>query len=178
MVELYYQRIYAYCYHFLGKRSEAEDATQEIFLKAMRCTDDIGDAAAFRFWIYRVARNHCIDRTRWWKRFLARAAEEGEIADTRANQADLSELREELRQFLLALPIRQRDVFILRHWHGFSTEETAKLLGISSGTVKSHLKRAVDAARATLFAAAQSTATRGGSSSTMSSAAAVERHQT
>jgi RNA polymerase sigma factor (sigma-70 family) len=46
--------------------------------------------------------------------------------------------------------LRQREVFILRHWHGFSTAETAELLQLHEGTVKSHLKRGVETVKGAL----------------------------
>lgn len=53
-------------------------------------------------------------------------------------------LLHEIKQLVCNLPQRQKEVFILRHWHGFSTKETADLLSIGEGSVKSHLSRAID----------------------------------
>ena len=61
-----------------------------------------------------------------------------------ATNPSQSELGMTLHKLVARLSQRQREVFILRHWHGFSTEETAEQLGLNCGTVKSHLKRAID----------------------------------
>ena len=139
-VEQYYAPIYRFCYHILGSREEAEDLTQDTFFKAYRSFSSITKQESVRSWIYSIARNGCIDRKRWWKRFLPREPE-GEELQAPASSPDLSMT---LSKLIQALPLKQREVFVLRHWHGFSTREVADFLRIDEGTVKSHLKRAVD----------------------------------
>jgi len=146
-VEEYYQRIYRYCYQFLGRASEAEDVTQETFLKAYRSRSTLKDSSARSAWIYSIARNSCLDKKRWWQRYF-RVLED---VDTSSPETPGYELTLTLRKLILDLPHKQREVFILRHWHQFSTKEAADLLGIQEGTVKSHLKRAVEKLKAALL---------------------------
>ncbi|RMG41731.1 MAG: RNA polymerase sigma factor [Candidatus Dadabacteria bacterium] len=138
-VENYYQPIYGYCYQFLGSHAEAEDAVQQAFLKAYKKRSKLRNQTQLKSWVYSIARNVCIDRLRWWKRtrLVVAQLETPEINEN-------NELVMTIKKLLARLPARQREVFILRHWHGFSTEEAAELLGISTGSVKSHLKRAID----------------------------------
>lgn len=139
-VDEHYKAIFRFCYQFLGNKQDAEDATQQTFLKAFKSCDNLSAINSDRAWIYSVARNVCIDRKRSWKSYLNFIG--------LYNQSDLMDRQDDLsltlRVLINKLPLKQREVFILRHWHDFSTEETGKLLGINSGTVKSHLKRAVD----------------------------------
>lgn len=139
----YYQDIYSFCFQFTGNQHDAEDATQATFLKAWNKFSTLQDQSAARGWLYSIARNSCLDQCRWWKRFLGFK----KTLPVEHNISGDSDLARHLEKLIAALPLKQREVFILRHWQGFSTRETASLLGISSGTVKSHLKRAVDSLR-------------------------------
>ena len=146
LLTTHYEEIYRFCLHFLGSRAEAEDVTQEVFIKAFQSLDSVREEGATRGWLYSIARNCCIDKKRWWKRyltFLHRGREEG------VDQG-MGELSLTLSKLISELPERQREIFILRHFHDFSTEDTAQLLNISPGTVKSHLKRAVDSLKKAL----------------------------
>jgi RNA polymerase sigma-70 factor, ECF subfamily len=156
LVDLYYASIYRYCRQMLNSTSEAEDATQEVFIRVFKHLDSMRDPTARRGWIYSIARNLCRDKQRWWRRtavLLQRHFSEEPVAEPRFE----SSLSTELQSAILALPVRQREVFVLRHFHDFSTAETAETLGINQGTVKSHLKRAVDSLRQTLTADMETT---------------------
>jgi RNA polymerase sigma-70 factor (ECF subfamily) len=81
-----------------------------------------------------------IDKQRWWKRFGAKQ-DSSDLCDLKASAVNEPAIF--ILKHLAKLPLRQREVFVLRHWHGFSTTECAKLLNIGEGSVKSHLSRAV-----------------------------------
>lgn len=139
IVEQYYDQIYAYAFQFFRSEHEARDATQDAFIKAHSSVSKLKDRSKAKAWLYSIVRNVCIDKKRKWKRRFE-SIFPGEITE----KTESSQLEDILIQQLVAeLPERQREVFILRHWHGFSTEETAKLLGIDQGSVKSHLSRAI-----------------------------------
>lgn len=74
-------------------------------------------------------------------------ADEQSAPDARLLQA---QIRQRVRQALIQLPPRQRQAFLLRHWEGFSTAETAEAMACSEGSVKTHLSRAVAALNALL----------------------------
>ena len=139
-VEQYYNPIFRFCFQILGSREEAEDLTQDTFFKAYKSFATLEKPESAKYWIYSIARNGCIDRKRWWKRILLQDTLSDELP-ANSGQPDLSIT---LRKLIQKLPQKQREVFVMRHWHGFSTEETARALGIDPGTVKSHLKRAID----------------------------------
>jgi RNA polymerase sigma-70 factor, ECF subfamily len=138
-VQSYYAPIRSFCFHYLGTREDAEDLVQEVFMKAYVARRARADVAKERSWIYAIARNACADRCRSWKRYARMLTWIEPRGHTRI-ESDL----ESIRRCVASLPRRQREVFILRHWHGFSTAETARLLSLDDGTVKSHLKRAID----------------------------------
>ena len=146
--------IYRYCMHLLRSSADAEDATQDSFLKAYRAENQPPNLPEMRLWLFTIARNVCLDRLRWWKRsplsFLnSDSTPTSGGFEQPGHQSDLKFI---LQRVLAELPKRQYEVFVLRHWHGFSTEETATLLGIDSGSVKSHLKRSIDRLRRELSA--------------------------
>ncbi|MCB0334392.1 MAG: RNA polymerase sigma factor [Bdellovibrionales bacterium] len=144
IVTEYYDPLYRYCYQYHGNRADAEDATQQTFLKAYQSLDSLQQDSSLKAWLYSIARNVCIDRSRRWKRFLQLLPS---VQEDPLVEPKLTTLSRGLLELIQALPTKQREVFILRHWHDFSTDEVASLLSISNGTVKTHLKRAVDTLR-------------------------------
>jgi len=132
-----------------GRREDAEDAVQEIFLKAYLALPRFREEARFSTWLYRIAVNHCRD--------LARRAPPAHVeldearleilADERDAGAgeDRSlppERREELHRLLGALSERQRRILVLREIEELSYEEIGGILRIPPGTVRSRLNRA------------------------------------
>lgn len=148
LFEEYHQELYRFARAMLGSEAEAEDVLQDTYISAYYSLKKTGGIQNIRGWLYRITRNACIDRQRWWRRTLKTIAHL-----EAAEREDLSQLeaRSEVMMALQQLSRRQREIFILRHWQGFSTAETAELLGISVGSVKSHLKRAVDQMKVSLL---------------------------
>lgn len=141
-----------------GRRADAEDLLQETLLKAYQSLGRLRDPAALKGWVYRVAANTCLKLRRRnagaTKRdlsiddLLPRPEARGgapEIADWSDIPLDRllqGELRARLEEAVLALPKDFRVVLVLREQEGFSTRETASILGISDDLVKVRLHRA------------------------------------
>lgn len=128
----------------------AEDVTQEVFLALARRKPPLWRRARFRTWLYRVASNHAIDQIRKQRRSPISFPADPPMAKTDASRDgdQFYDNRRELEQVFKALaelPERQRQVATLRLLEGLSTEETASMLSISSGSVKTHLHRASQA---------------------------------
>lgn len=139
IVEAHYRDIYAYAVQFLGNHAEAEDVTQDTFLKAGKRLSSVREPDKIRAWLFQIARNCCIDRTRFYRRFLHSETMPEETQETSPDFL----LAERTRRAIQKLPRRQREVFLLRIMHDFSTEDTATMLHIRPGSVKSHLHRAI-----------------------------------
>lgn len=138
-----------------GDREEAEDITQEAFIKAYRSLDSFRGQASFSTWLYKIATNLCIDRARTKKRRPQQAysldepmdkEEEGgggrEIADSRfepSKGVERDELRTLVRQTVGEMPDKQRQVLIMCDLQGMPYEEIAAALDIPLGTVKSRI---------------------------------------
>ena len=142
---------YRVAYRILGDRDEANDIAAEALSRAYARWGSVADHA--QPWVVTVAGRAALDLVRrrsTARRFLRTAVPQ------RA-QEEQPELRLDLQRALLALPTRQREVLVLRHLADCSEQETARVLGLSTGTVKSHSSRGLAALRAHL---GQSTETR------------------
>ncbi|PQV64862.1 RNA polymerase, sigma-24 subunit, RpoE [Abditibacterium utsteinense] len=137
-----------------GDREEAEDITQEAFIKAYRNLDSFRGQASFSTWLYKIATNLCIDRARTRKRRPQQAysldepfdKEENsggrEIADLRfepSKGVERDELRTLVRQTVSEMPEKQRQVLIMCDLQGMAYENIAEVLDIPLGTVKSRI---------------------------------------
>ena len=144
----HHARILRLCQLLLADRAEAEDVSQEVFVKLLRAHREGAGAITWGPWLTRVAVNACRDRrrSRWWRSWRAAGVELDEMpANVRTpEEAALGrEQRGRIWSAFLDLPPRQREVFVLRHLEGWSTEEVATALGLHAGSVKRHLFRAV-----------------------------------
>ncbi len=146
----HYGRLRRLCRLMLGDPQEAEDVVQEVFLKAHEA-ERLGRAPMdWGAWLTRVAVNACRDRRRagGWMRLRLRSTHIDNlplVADTRATSeaAVGEETRRRIWLAFRALPRRQQEVFALRYIEEQPTADVALALGLSPGSVKRHLYRAV-----------------------------------
>ena len=147
----YYRGLWAAVYQVLHDEALAEDVVQEAFLKAYKKIKYFRGQSKFSTWIYRIAMNQAYDAGRKKQRrqknlgmFPLQDDEEKqeiEAVDERtgADAAHAGDLRKAIHEALDQLNPDQRGVVELRLIQGFSTEETAKILGCKKGTVLSRL---------------------------------------
>jgi RNA polymerase sigma-70 factor (ECF subfamily) len=140
------------CRLLLDNHHDAEEVAQEVFLKAHQEYQNMSqiELMKWRPWLVRVSVNACRDRRRsgWWKlwRGAAQEYQEENYRDSGSTpeQALLSrETQVRIWGAFDKLSVRQREVFVLRHVDEWSTEEVADMLGITTGSVKRYLFRAV-----------------------------------
>ena len=154
LVARYQNKIMGYATRMLSNREEAEDVTQEVFIKAYRSMDSFRGESSFSTWIYRIATNLCIDRLRKKKRSPQQAysldepmdkdEEKGgrEIPDTSTEPTravEKEELRQRVREMVAEMPEKLRAVLIMCDMQGMPYEDIAKVLNVPVGTVKSRL---------------------------------------
>ena len=151
----YRRPVLSTAYRIIGNPEEAQDATQEIFLKVYRFLPD-WDPKRSRLstWLYRLASNHAIDRWRVQRRrnrvesrtdVTEWAAARKMIADPDGGPYSIlirKEFTDRLRGYVMSLPKLQRRFFVLRYFQGLRLEEIALVEGRSIGTVKGLLFRA------------------------------------
>jgi RNA polymerase sigma factor (sigma-70 family) len=143
-------RVQRLCRILLKDSAEAEETGQEIFLKMFKQYQSANWPEDWSAWISRVTVNACHDRRKsaWWKWWRSsngevQLAEYPSPARTPEQEALGQEQRDHIGRAFRKLSRRQQEVFALRYLEGWSTDEVAKALAISEGSVKNHLFRAV-----------------------------------
>lgn len=153
----HYRRVLGLCLRMLGRAAEAEDAAQEVFVRAYRALDRYDPAQPFGAWVLGIATNYCIDRLR--KRtsdarmFVDMDAEAAELATEAPATLDLlvtAERAEAVRAAIAALPDRYRLPLVLACYGESSYDEIAAALGITRNHVGVLLLRARHALREAL----------------------------
>jgi RNA polymerase sigma factor (sigma-70 family) len=143
--ERYRQRLFAYARQMLaGSRSDAEDAMQDVFLRAYGALRADDRPVTLRAWLYRVAHNRCIDQLR---RPLPAAIDLFDLTRGPSLQDPLeqAERREDMRRLVSdvrRLPEQQRSALLMREMEGLSYKELSDALAVSIPAVKSLLVRA------------------------------------
>jgi len=150
-------RVVRLCRLLLDDSQEAQDVVQEVFLKLARVSEAPNQPREWGAWLTRVTVNACRDRWRsgWWRwwRLRHEVIEEVDVEDgepTPERAALSGEVREQVWGAFRQLPRRQREIFVLRHLEGWSTQEVADAVGVTTGSVKRHLFRAVQRLRKAL----------------------------
>lgn len=135
LYELYGERIFRYTFRMLGNRTEAEDATAETFLRVLRRSQELRADGAFRTWIFRIARNLCIDKMRQ-QRLMELPPETAYSATD-----DRTTIRLTVRQALSELPVEYQEPLVLCDLEDLAAKEAADVLKISVPALKSRLYR-------------------------------------
>jgi len=149
LVRQHQSRVYALATHYVGNTEEARDVAQEIFIRIYQNLQRCEDAEHFVPWMIRIARNACIDHLR--RRHARPPAQDVPASEShalveRAPAADET-WQAQGRQRLLHLALAalgelNREIILLREIQGLSVQETAQILGVPEGTVKSRGSRA------------------------------------
>jgi len=150
LVQTHAGRLRRLCRLLLADPQEAADVVQEVFVKAIEQARIGAPPRDWARWLTRVAVNVCRDRRRagWWRWFRRRTDaidEAGLGAETPTPEAAAvdAQTRDRLWRAFQRLPDRQHEVFVLRHVEEWSTAEVAEALGMTAGSVKRHLFRAI-----------------------------------
>ena len=143
LVTRYQTGVFNVCYRILHERGEAEDMTQESFMRAYDRINTFDLEREFGPWIRRVAANVCLNHLSS-QRPTSELEEERDADESRKPEAvvEVRERSEQIRQALASLPANYRIVIELRHYQEMSYDEIAAELKIPLSDVKSHLFRA------------------------------------
>lgn len=160
LVAIYGERAFRTAFALLGNREEAEEATQDAFLKAFQNFRWFKGKSSFYTWLYRILSRTCYERVRSKGRRMMRRAlslegsqepslEGAALGDTLESrtpgpreEAIRGEERRRIYEALEKLPREEYEILSMRAVEGFSYEEMAKALGCALGTVMSRLYRA------------------------------------
>jgi RNA polymerase sigma-70 factor (ECF subfamily) len=151
MVKLHTRRVYAICYRFTGKESEAQDMTQDVFLRVFKTLASFrAGEGSFVVWLTRLTRNLLIDNYRRTKQDRATDSIEEQLPMLEQKSGLLTrtdgllagrEAGELIQRALARLSPELREAVILRDLEEFEYREIAKVLNVPEGTVKSRLNR-------------------------------------
>lgn len=159
IVNLYQHKLYQVCYRMLGNKQEAEDITQEAFIRAYINLHSYDQKRKFSTWIYRIATNLCIDRIRKKKPDYYLDAEvagtEGldmysQIStDERLPEevVEQMELQDRIQYEISRLPDKYRSVIVLKYIEELPLQEISEILDMPLGTVKTRIHRGREALR-------------------------------
>jgi len=132
-------RIHALCFRMTGNVANADDGTQNTFVRAWQKLGSFRGRSAFGTWLFRIAINESLSRQRQSSRpspylYLVESSEK--FAAGREVQLD------ELEKAIIGLPDGARQVFVLMGVYGFAHAEVGRMLGIATGTSKAQFHRA------------------------------------
>ena len=167
MVSRYWDRIYSMVHQLLRNTQDAEEVTQDAFIRAHRGLVNFRGDSAFSTWLYQIATNLARNRYwYWWRRKRDKTISfdqpigidgEGTLADIIPAEVETpdditvtQEFVDRIGQAMEKLGAKHREILILRNVKNLSYEEIAEILGISVGTVKSRIARARESLRGKL----------------------------
>jgi RNA polymerase sigma-70 factor (ECF subfamily) len=149
LIRRYENYVFRLCFLVMRSEQDAEDMTQETFIRAFRALPrfEVREGASFEAWLYRIAVNACRSRMRRkWYQVLPWPNPAPDVVAEPEAQPDRLVVKDERRNEILraidSLGEKHRLVVILRYYAGLSNEEIAQTLGIPSGTVRSRLHTA------------------------------------
>ncbi len=155
--DTYQPKIRRYLIRLVGE-SEADDLTQEVFVKVNNSLAEFREEASLSTWVYRIATNSALDKLRSPAFHRSEPQIEDDDSGTSGKQPSAEQqvvrkqMDECLQSYMDRLPETQRTVFLLSELEGLKNKEIADILGISLGAVKIRLHRAKESLKADLMA--------------------------
>src|SRR4051795_398730 len=149
IVRLHWRKVFNVAYKFVGKHDQAEDLTQDIFLKIFKSLDTFDRRANFQTWLISISRNLCIDHyrsVRKERQTIDRDVDANELSPAAAEPGPIAALEQRdrimlLRDALASLPDTLRTAVVMRDIQELSYQEIATRLHLPEGTVKSRINR-------------------------------------
>ena len=160
LVQLWYKRIYNFCFKFFQDHDLAMEVTQKTFIAMCKSLPALQDVLRFKSWLYTIAVNYCREEARKTKNKKAVSFDlvvnpESEQSpnwegtslrhDNPEKVYQSRELSDILQQALCMISAEQREVVIMKEYEGMKFREIAEVLNISENTVKSRLYYGLDA---------------------------------
>ena len=148
LVTKYQQLVFTIAFRILGNREDAEDATQEIFVKCYRGLRSFNRQSAFATWLYRIAYNHSIDLIK--RKGHIKSATEWEFEGlkgipseeaTTESEMDLKTIKTLLKDAITSLPPEHRIIVLLYYYQEMPLKEIAVVMGVKENNLKIRLHR-------------------------------------
>ncbi len=160
LIKSHQDRVYGLCLRMLSSSTEAEDLAQDVFITVFKSIGNFRAESRLSTWIYRITRNHCLNRIKFLKRRAAGkkipldAARNLNWSDQQTNDPVVSrvyrpdrlaegmQMEEIIQEQIACLGEDHRELVILRDLEHLSYEEIQEITGLPKGTIKSRLHRA------------------------------------
>ncbi len=148
LVRRHSPRLYGFLQRYHPDRDDCDDLLQETWIRALSNLNRFDPKKRFTTWLFQIALNLCRDlarrdRVRFGYRKDVQEMQHGTAGITVEEKMDAMKAM----QAIEALPLQQKEVLLLRYYHGFPEAEVSEILGCPRGTVKSRLHQAVKAVR-------------------------------
>ncbi len=141
IIRRFQKQIYIYCYYLLGSKEEAEDASQDIFIKGLENISNFSCTVSFSAWLYKIAHHHCIDLikkknkgNKFWTGFKKDYAYDQSQRQTYSYDDIIHELLEKLK-------VDEKRILLLRSIEGYSFDEIASIMDLKPTTVRKKYER-------------------------------------
>ncbi len=154
LFERHHAKIYHFCYRMTGNEATSQDLVQEVFMRTLKYRKSFRGDSRFRPWLYRMARNACIDHFRRdgrGPRLLDELPDTPSGEPSVSDRLERSEDADRLRAALDRLPIDKREVLILSRFELRRYSEIAEALDCSVGAVKVRVHRTLKQLREIYF---------------------------
>ena len=143
IVQRYKQRVFGLCFRMLGQREDAEDVSQEAFVRVLKHLPRWDQQRAFEPWLMTIAANRCRTQLAQRQRREPTQSLPFPPSDDRwSEQAEADHLREEVELAWEAMPDKHRQAFALFHKQQMAYSDIANELGVPVGTAKTWMHRA------------------------------------
>lgn len=142
------EKVFHICLGYSKSPLQAEELAQDVYLKALRKIGSLKNSNLLEAWLFRIAKNTCLDymkksRLNRFRHLIKGECQTDEVSrETPESQVIYKEKLQSLKRTIRKLPAKNREVFILREYGNLSYQEIAATLRIKEGTVMSRLNRA------------------------------------
>lgn len=146
IVEAFQQQIFMYCWRLLNQRQDAEDAVQEIMVKAYRKLEKYKPETSFSAWLYKMAYHHCLNmlrRKRYFQNIVPKLRADKEHAASAEQEAQKYIISEPMERALRRLSPDERNLLILRIFEEKSFAEIGQILDKTKDAVKKRYSRLI-----------------------------------
>ena len=137
IIKRFQRQMFLYCYYLLKSQEEAEDATQDIFVKGLEHINRFSNTVSLSAWLYKIAHNHCLDllkkRNKNHQSLLQYKAEKEQEKDL--------EYTELIHDLLEHLNVEERQILLLRSLEEYSYDEIASIMDLKPSTVRKKYER-------------------------------------
>ncbi|MCM1055462.1 MAG: RNA polymerase sigma factor [Bacteroides sp.] len=141
----HYKLVYRICFIYMKNRFDAEDCTEDVFVKVLSGKYSFSGEEHEKKWLAVTAMNLCKDKLKsWWRKKTVAIDQCGEISAEESFEFD-----ETLKE-VMKLPPKYKDVIYLYYYLGYKTEDIARLLRKPSSTVRNHMREAREALKTKL----------------------------